>query len=110
MLSCVGCVVTWVTLVRGLCESVGACVAWIKFYVGYLGQNNFYVSQHITWVIICTWVARIKYIFAWVKIFCVGQFSYVGQHFLRGSKFLRGSISLEGWSKKISIGAFTVIS
>ena len=48
-----------------------------NFYVGcvgYVGQNIFYVGQHFTWVIIFTWVARVKF-------FCVGQF------FLHGSKF-----------------------
>ena len=43
--------------------------------VGYVGQNIFNVGQHFTWV------AWVKNILAWVKIFCVGRF------FLRGSKF-----------------------
>ena len=56
LLNHVGCVITWVTWVRGS-----------NFYVGYEGQNIF------TWVIIFAWV---KYIFVgafeWVQIFCVG--------------------------------------
>ena len=66
---------------RGLCESVGARVAWVKFYVGYVGQNSFYVGQPVTWVIIFTWVAWIKYIFAWVNIFCEGLSFCVRQFF-----------------------------
>ena len=65
---------------RGLRGNVGyvdAWVAWLRgsnFYVGcvgYVGQNIFYVGQHFTWVIIFTWVAWVKYIFAWVNFFCV---------------------------------------
>ena len=68
---------------------MGLCVAWVKFLrelCGLRGLNIFYVGHNFSWV------AWIKYIFAWVKIFCLGQFSYLGQHFLRGSKFLGGSI------------------
>ena len=68
---------------RGLRELRGS-----TFYVGcvgYMGQNSFYVGQHFTWVIIFTWVARVKYIFVWVICFCVGL--CVGQNFLRGSIF-----------------------
>ena len=76
LLNRVGCVVMWVTWVRGLCGS--------SFYVGCLGyvdQNIFYVGQHFTWVIIFTWVTWVKYTFVWVKIF------YVGPKFLRWSAF-----------------------
>ena len=55
--------VTWVTCVRRLRRSTGAWVAWVIIY---------------------TWVAWVKYIFAWVKFFCVGL--CMGQKFLRGSK------------------------
>ena len=79
-----GCVCCVGPCVRGLCNS--------KCYVGcvgYVGQNNFYVGQHFTWVIIFTWVAWVKYIFAggfvWITIFLCG-------------------------STKILIGAFTIIS
>ena len=49
--------VTWVTCVRRLRRSAGAWVAWVIIY---------------------TWVAWVKYIFAWVKFFLRG--------FLHGSK------------------------
>ena len=52
--------------------------------VGYVGQNIFYVGQHFTWVIIFTWVARVKF-------FCVGQFFHMVQNFLRESKLFTGS-------------------
>ena len=55
---------------RRLRSNVGYVNPWVRgsnFYVGYVGQNNFHVGQHIKRVIICTWVARIKYVFAWVK-------------------------------------------
>ena len=90
---------------RGNVGYVGSWVAWVRGCVGYVGyvcqnifyvgQNIFYVSQHFTWVIIFTWVA-------WVKILCVGL--CVSQNFLLRSIF---------WGvvlKKISIGAFTIIS
>ena len=78
-----------------------------KFYVGsvgYMRQNIFYVGQHFTWVIIFTWVAWVKYIFAWV------------QKFLRGSlcgSFLAIFCVVHNFlreSKKILIGAITKIS
>ena len=65
LLNCVGCMITWVTWMRELRRSVGAWAAW---------------------VIIFTWVASVKYIFAWVNIFCVSW------NFLRGSKVFCGSI------------------
>ena len=96
--------VTWFTWVCKLRGSVGAWVAWVKFLRelrGLRGLDIFYVGQHFTWVIIFTWVAWVKYIFAWVKTFSVGQFFYVGQHFLcelksflQGSKFLHGPTCL----------------
>ena len=49
-------------------------------YVGCVGQNFTsvtWVEVLFSWIIIFTW-------FAWVKIFCMGQF------FLRGSKFFAG--------------------
>ena len=71
LLNRVGCVVTWVTCVRGLRGSAGAWVAWIILY---------------------TWVAWVKFfcmrqkffvwVFAWVKIF------YVDPKFLRWSTFI----------------------
>ena len=66
LLNCVGCVVTWVMWDRGLRGPMG-CVGHI-----------------FTWVV---WVAGVEYIFAWVKIICVGQFFYVGHHFFRDLKF-----------------------
>ena len=72
-----GNVVTWVCGLR-----------WSKFcvgYLGYVGLNIFYVGQHFTWVIIFMWVEWVKYIFAWVKFFCVGL--CVGHIFLRGAIF-----------------------
>ena len=72
----VGCVVPWVTRLRLLRGS--------SFYVscvGYVSQNVSYLSQNFTCVTIFTWVVWVKYIFAWINIFCVGQF------FLRGSRF-----------------------
>ena len=71
----------WVAWVRGLAGSY--------FYLGclgYVGQNIFYVGQHVTWVMNLTWVTWIKYIFAWAKIFCEGQFFYVVQQLLREFK------------------------
>ena len=81
---------------------MGALAAWVRelrgsnFYEGcvyYVGLNTFYVGQHFTWVIIFTWVAWVKYIFAWVKTFSVGQFFYVGQHFLCELKIFRESLN-----------------
>ena len=105
--------VTWVTCVRGLPESVGLCVAWVKFLrelCELRGLNIFYVGQHVTWVIIFrglrgsniflrgskffVWVNFLT----WVNIFCEGLSFWVGQ-------FLGGD-----GSKKILIGAFRVIS
>ena len=53
LLNCVGCVVTWVRGLRGSIFYVGC--------VGYVGQDIFYVGQYFTWV------AWVKYIFAWVE-------------------------------------------
>ena len=39
--------------------------------VGYASLSIFYVGQHFTWVIIFTWVAWVKYVFAWVNFFVV---------------------------------------
>ena len=64
-----GCVVTWVTWVRGLGESVGAWVAWVKFLRGLRelhGSKYFLRGYHFTWVIIFTWVA-------WVQQFMLGS-------------------------------------
>ena len=101
LLNCVGCIVTWVTWVRGLRGLRG---------------SNFYVGQHVTWVIIFTWVAWVKYIFAWVKIFCVGQYFYVCQNYLCELKNFCEGLSFSvgrffcGGSEKFSIWAFTIIS
>ena len=46
--------------------SVGAWVACVKFLRGLRGLRGskyFYVGQHITWVIIFTWVVWVKYVF-----------------------------------------------
>ena len=67
-----GYVSPWVRGLRGSDFYVGC--------VGYVGQNNFYVGQHIMWVINCTWVA-------WIKYLCVGQNFLCGSIFLRGSTF-----------------------
>ena len=78
--------VTWVTWMRGLRRCVG-CVGQIftrELRVDYVGENILYVGQHFTWVINFTWVAWVKYIFAWVKFYCVGL--CVAQNVLRGSK------------------------
>ena len=64
-----------------------------SFYVGcvgYVGQNIFYVGQHFTWVIIFTWATWVKYVFAWVKILCLGNFFYVDPNFLSELKFFAG--------------------
>ena len=47
-----------------------------NFYVGcvgYVGQKIFHVGHHFTWVIIFTWVAWVKYTFAWVQKFLLGS-------------------------------------
>ena len=78
-----------------------------NFYVGcvgYMGQNTFYVGHHFKWVIIFTWVAWVKYTFPWVKLFLCGQ------NFLRGSNNFCSGLFLRVSLKKISIGAFTIIS
>ena len=60
---------------RGLRRCVVCVGAWLhgSIYdagcVGCVGQNIFYVGQHFMWVIIFTWVAWVKSIFAWVKSF-----------------------------------------
>ena len=61
---------------RGLRGLRGLC--------GLRGSKYMLVDQHFTWVVIFTWVAWVKYIFAWGKIFL--------RESLRGSKFLLGSI------------------
>ena len=65
-------------------HGLGGCVGYVGC-VSYVGQNVFYVGQHFAWVIVFTWVAWVKHVFAWVKIFCVGL--CVGQKFLLGSIF-----------------------
>ena len=56
-----GCVITWVTWVRGSNFYMG----WVR----YVGQNIF------TWVIIFAWVKYIfVWVFEWVQNFCVGFF------------------------------------
>ena len=104
-----GRVVTWVAWV---CELRGSNV-----YVGcmgYVGQNIFYVGHHFMWVVIFTWVAWVKYTFAWVKLFlggskffCVGLF--MGQKILRGSNNFCSGQFLGVSLKKIWIGPFTNI-
>ena len=69
--------------------------------VGYVGQNIFYVGNSFMWIMIYMRAALVKYIFAWVKNFYVGF--YVGQKLLL--KSILGAVL-----KKISIGAFTIIS
>ena len=74
-----------------------------NFYEGcvvYVGLNIFYVGQHFAGVIIFTWAAWVKYVFALVKMFCVGQFDYVGQHFLCEIKFFASANFFCGESKK----------
>ena len=66
----------------------------------YVGLNIFYVGQHFAGVIIFTWVAWVKYVFALVKMLCVGQFDYVGQHFLCEIKFFASANFFCGESKK----------
>ena len=73
---------------RGLLES-----NFYVGYVGYVGLHIFYVGQHFTWVIIFTWVSWVKYNFAYIKIFCVGQFFCVSQIFCGGSKKYRLALS-----------------
>ena len=78
----VGCVVMWVTSVRGLLGSVGAWVAWVKFLRGstfYVG-HNFYVG-YVGQIYFCVGPNFFAWVFAWVKIF------YVGPKFLRWSTF-----------------------
>ena len=71
-----------------------AWVTWVKIF--------------FTWVIIFMWVGWVKITFAWVKIFCMGL--SVGQNFLLGSNNFCSGQFLEVSLKKISIGAFTIIS
>ena len=89
-----GYVGAWVTLVCGLCGP--------NFYLGYVGnnkgQNIFYLGQHFTLVIIFMWV----------------NFSDESLIFLIESKFFPGVyifvwVIFWGGSKKILIGAFTII-
>ena len=52
---------------RGNVDYVGAWVAWVCECMGcvdYVDQNNFYVGQNFTWVIIFTWV-RGSTFFTW---------------------------------------------
>ena len=89
-----GYVGAWVTLVCGLCGP--------NFYLGYIGnkgQNIFYLGQCFTLVIIYMWV----------------NFSCESLIFLSQSKFFLGVyifvwVIFRGGSKKILIGAFTIIS
>ena len=64
-----GCVTTWVTM-HGLHGLHGS-----NFYVGYVGQNIFYVGQHFMRVIFLCGLRGSKF-FVWVKF-------YVGQNFAR---------------------------
>ena len=71
---------------------VGVGFAWVREWMGCVGQIFTLVAWvakvkiFFTWVIIFTSLGWVKYIFAWVKIFCMGLCD--GQNFLRGSKIL----------------------
>ena len=96
---------------RGNVDYVGAWFAWVRGCVGcvgYVGQNIFYVGHHFTWVLIFTWVAWVKLFLCGSKFFCISLF--VGQNFLGGSNNFCPGQFLGVSLKKVSIGAFTIIS
>ena len=63
LLNCVDCVVTWVTWVRELHGQIFRWVTWVKYF---LRGSTFYVG--LNFCVGC----MVKYIFAWIKLFCVG--------------------------------------
>ena len=105
VLNGVGYVVRWVTWVL---RSVGAWVAWVEVLRGlrglrgsicFLGGSSFYVGHNF-------YVGCVGQIY-----FCVGQNFFVWvQYFLRGSNNFCSGQFLGVSLKKISIGAFTIIS
>ena len=76
LLNCVGCVVTWVTCVRGLPGSVSEWVVWVKFLRGLPRLRGSKYLLRGSW---CLRGLRGSKFFVWIQIFLRGS--------LRGSKF-----------------------
>ena len=67
-----GCVVKWVTWVRGLRGPVCAWVTWVKILCALrgLGGSKYFLRGSTCYVgHNFTWVAWVKYIFAWANFF-----------------------------------------
>ena len=99
---------------RGNVDYVGAWVAWVRGCVGCVGQIFTWVAWvtwvkiFFTWVLIFPWVAWVKLFLCGSKFFCMSLF--VGQNFLGGSNNFCPGQFLGVSLKKVSIGAFTIIS